>query len=49
VLRREIYHRLRQAFAENGLRLARRKVEVIGEGAAAAAGAALERPAAAAE
>ena len=50
VLRREIYHRLRQAFAENGLRLARRKVEVVGPGAAASAGAdaALE-PAAAAE
>ncbi|MCL5778072.1 mechanosensitive ion channel family protein [Limibaculum sp. FT325] len=29
VLRREIYHRLRQAFAENGLHFARRKVEVV--------------------
>ncbi|MEM1382295.1 MAG: mechanosensitive ion channel family protein [Pseudomonadota bacterium] len=29
VLRREIYHRLRQVFAENGLILARRKVEVV--------------------
>ncbi|MEO1494838.1 MAG: mechanosensitive ion channel family protein [Pseudomonadota bacterium] len=34
VLRREIYHRLRQVFAENDLNLARRKVEVVaGEGA----------------
>ena len=36
VLRREIYHRLRQVFAEAGFRLARRKVEVVtadGEGA----------------
>jgi small-conductance mechanosensitive channel len=30
VLRREIYHRLREVFAEAGLRLARRKVEVVG-------------------
>jgi len=30
VLRREIYHRLRHVFAENGLHLARRKVEVVG-------------------
>lgn len=29
VLRREIYHRLRQAFEENGFKLARRKVEVV--------------------
>ena len=29
VLRREIYHRLRQVFAEAGFRLARRKVEVV--------------------
>ena len=36
VLRREIYHRLREVFAEAGIRLARRKVEVVsagGEGA----------------
>jgi moderate conductance mechanosensitive channel len=49
VLRREIYHRLRQAFAEGGLRLARRKVEVIGPGAAASAGADETLAAAAAE
>ena len=50
VLRREIYHRLRAAFAENGLRIARRKVEVTGPGdAAGAAGEALEPTAAAAE
>ena len=30
VLRREIYHRLREVFAENDLSLARRKVEVVG-------------------
>ncbi len=30
VLRREIYHRLRTVFAENDMRLARRKVEVVG-------------------
>jgi small-conductance mechanosensitive channel len=39
VLRREIYHRLRLVFAENGLHFARRKVEVVsadGEAAAAA-------------
>ena len=30
VLRREIYHRLREAFAEADLHLARRKVEVVG-------------------
>ncbi|MEM0944314.1 MAG: mechanosensitive ion channel family protein, partial [Pseudomonadota bacterium] len=29
VLRREIYHRLREVFEENGLKLARRKVEVV--------------------
>ncbi len=29
VLRREIYHRLREVFAERGLKLARRKVEVV--------------------
>ncbi|MBY8977445.1 mechanosensitive ion channel family protein [Rhodobacteraceae bacterium NNCM2] len=29
VLRREIYHRLRQVFEENGFKLARRKVEVV--------------------
>lgn len=50
VLRREIYHRLRQAFAEGGLRLARRKVEVVGgDPVAGAAADALEPPAAAAE
>jgi small-conductance mechanosensitive channel len=35
VLRREIYHRLREVFTEHGIRLARRKVEVVsadGEG-----------------
>jgi moderate conductance mechanosensitive channel len=49
VLRREIYHRLRAAFAENGLRLARRKVEVVGpDAAAAAAGEGALRPAVAA-
>ncbi len=32
VLRREIYHRLRSAFEENDLRIARRKVEVVGAG-----------------
>ena len=48
VLRREIYHRLRAAFAENDLRLARRKVEVVGSGASAgAAEGVLARPAAA--
>jgi small-conductance mechanosensitive channel len=44
VLRREIYHRLREVFAENGVLFARRKVEVVssgGGGAAAAAAAAL--------
>ncbi|MEM7188811.1 MAG: mechanosensitive ion channel family protein, partial [Pseudomonadota bacterium] len=30
VLRRDIYHRLRTVFAENGMHLARRKVEVVG-------------------
>ncbi|MEM9010377.1 MAG: mechanosensitive ion channel family protein [Pseudomonadota bacterium] len=30
VLRREIYHRLREVFAKEGIRLARRKVEVVG-------------------
>lgn len=30
VLRREIYHRLREVFAENGIMFARKKVEVIG-------------------
>ncbi len=51
VLRREVYHRLRTEFAANGLRLARRKVEVVGSGDAAAAAAEgqLERPPAAAE
>jgi len=45
VLRREVYHRLREVFAENGIHLARRKVEVVsgpghaGEEAGAAAGA----------
>ncbi len=29
VLRREIYHRLREVFAENGVHFARRKVEVV--------------------
>ena len=44
MLRREIYHRLREVFAEAGIRLARRKVEVVSadganvtEGAAAGA------------
>ncbi|MEM1298273.1 MAG: mechanosensitive ion channel family protein [Pseudomonadota bacterium] len=40
VLRREIYHRLRAVFAEHGMLLARRKVEVVSgdvEGGAAAA------------
>ncbi len=32
VLRREIYHRLREVFAENGIGLARRKVEVVSSG-----------------
>jgi small-conductance mechanosensitive channel len=32
VLRREIYHRLREVFAENGIHLARRKVEVVTHG-----------------
>lgn len=32
VLRREIYHRLREIFAENDLHLARRKVEVVSTG-----------------
>ncbi|MDJ0895438.1 MAG: mechanosensitive ion channel family protein [Alphaproteobacteria bacterium] len=32
VLRREIYHRLREVFAENGIHLARRKVEVVASG-----------------
>ena len=46
VLRREIYHRLRAIFAEAGIRLARRKVEVVsadGDGVAdsLASGAAL--------
>ncbi len=31
VLRREVYHRLRNAFAANGLEFARRKVEVVTE------------------
>lgn len=31
VLRRDIYHRLREVFAEEGFRLARRKVEVVSE------------------
>lgn len=30
VLRRDIYHRLREVFAEEGIRFARRKVEVVG-------------------
>lgn len=30
VIRREIYHRLRTVFAENDLKIARRKVEVVG-------------------
>jgi small-conductance mechanosensitive channel len=41
VLRREIYHRLRTAFAENDLHIARRKVEVVSTGDNAAAAAAL--------
>jgi small-conductance mechanosensitive channel len=51
VLRREVYHRLRAAFAENGLGIARRKVEVVGPAAATAAAAeeTLQPPAAAAE
>ncbi|MEL6196567.1 MAG: mechanosensitive ion channel family protein, partial [Pseudomonadota bacterium] len=32
VLRREIYHRLREVFEENGVHLARRKVEVVTSG-----------------
>ncbi|MEM9099627.1 MAG: mechanosensitive ion channel family protein [Pseudomonadota bacterium] len=32
VLRREIYHRLRQVFDENGFKLSRRKVEVVSSG-----------------
>ncbi|MEM9045630.1 MAG: mechanosensitive ion channel family protein [Pseudomonadota bacterium] len=32
VLRREIYHRLRQVFEENGFKLSRRKVEVVSSG-----------------
>ncbi len=32
VLRREIYHRLREVFAENGIGFARRKVEVVSSG-----------------
>jgi len=40
VLRREIYHRLREVFATHGIGFARRKVEVVGpEGAAQTAGA----------
>ncbi len=31
ILRREIYHRLRAVFAEEGIQFARRKVEVIGQ------------------
>ncbi|HUS54554.1 MAG TPA: mechanosensitive ion channel family protein [Thermohalobaculum sp.] len=45
VLRREIYHRLRVVFAENGVLFARRKVEVVssdGDDMAAAAGALTE-------
>lgn len=42
VLRREVYHRLREAFAEHGIRLARRKVEVVGGDAGAGAAAAAE-------
>lgn len=34
-LRREVYHNLTRAFAANGVRLARRKVEVVGAGPAA--------------
>ncbi|MEM6623544.1 MAG: mechanosensitive ion channel family protein [Pseudomonadota bacterium] len=34
VLRRELCHRLREVFAENDRRLARRKVEVVGSGEA---------------
>jgi small-conductance mechanosensitive channel len=30
VIRREIYHRLRVVFAENDMKIARRKVEVVG-------------------
>ncbi|MBX2855850.1 MAG: mechanosensitive ion channel family protein [Rhodobacteraceae bacterium] len=32
ILRREVYHRLRAAFAENDIRFARRKVEVVSPG-----------------
>ncbi|MEM6356489.1 MAG: hypothetical protein AAF844_12520, partial [Pseudomonadota bacterium] len=32
VLRREIYHRLRDVFAQNDLHLSRRKVEVVQTG-----------------
>jgi hypothetical protein len=38
VLRREIYHRLRKVFAENGIAFARRKVEVVSPGGAGATG-----------
>ncbi len=41
VLRREIYHRLRLAFAQAGIGLARRKVEVVGADDPSDAGAAL--------
>ncbi|MBK0397860.1 mechanosensitive ion channel [Limibaculum sp. M0105] len=37
VLRREIYHRLREVFAEHGIHLARRKVEVVSGGDASSA------------
>lgn len=38
-LRREVYHRLTKAFAENGVRTARRRIEVVGGPPEAAAGA----------
>lgn len=49
VLRREIYHALRAAFAAAGLGIARRKVEVVGPGGVAGATASEPSAAAAAE
>ena len=46
VLRREVYHRLRAAFAENGIHFARRKVEVVSSGDNASDRAAIEAAAA---
>lgn len=42
VLRREIYHRLRQVFLDNGIHFARRKVEVVGANAGSPAAASVE-------